>query len=227
MVAAHLFVADLDALDIDDRDRHHVDRVLRLRDGESVTASDGAGGQRPCRVVRKAGAAVSIDPVGPVAREPRPTPEAAVGFALVKHDRPEWIVQKLTECGIDRIVPFVATRTIVRWDDAKKAVNHERWTAVAREAAMQSRRTWLPVIDPIISLAALDPAEVVRADLGEGDPPAPDGRVVLIGPEGGWDDAERRRLPTTVSLGPHVLRAETAAIAAATLLVSRRNGLIA
>lgn len=225
-VAAHLLVDDLDRPEIADRDRHHVERVLRLRAGEVVSVTDGRGGQRTCRLAGSGGS-LDLTAEGEADRMERPAPEVAVGFALVKHDRPEWIVQKLTECGVDRIVPFVAARSVVRWDEEKRVAHHRRWVEVVREATMQSRRRWLPVVDPICDLDAFDPSEAVRADLDTAaSPPAADGRVVLIGPEGGWDDRERRSIPATVSLGPHVLRAETAAVAAAVLCVANRSGLV-
>jgi RsmE family RNA methyltransferase len=71
----------------------------------------------------------------------------AVAFAPVKGEKPEVIVQKLTELGIDQIIPLAPTRrSVVKWDDARAAKNEERLRKIAREAAMQSRRTWLPTI---------------------------------------------------------------------------------
>lgn len=220
-VAAHVFVASLDQPELDERDRHHLERVLRLRAGETVTASDGAGGWRRC-----AWADGALEPTGEVARDDRPSPPVAVGFALTKADKPEWVVQKLTETGVDRILPFVAERSVVRWDDAKAARNAERWRAVAREAAMQSRRVWLPVVEGPVPFAvvAAEPG-VALADMG-GEPPSLGRPVLLIGPEGGWSDAEREAGLPAVAVGPGVLRAETAAIAAGVVLCALRQGLV-
>ena len=224
--AAHVFLADLDDPIIDDADRHHLERVLRLRAGETVTASDGSGGLRVCTFV----AGGALEPAGDVDREPPPAPPIGVGFALVKGDKPEWVVQKLTECGVDRIVPFAAERSVVRWDEAKAARNLDRLRRVAREAAMQSRRRWLPEVEAVQPFAevALRPG-VGLADGGDDALPPDLTRwpTLLVGPEGGWSEAERAagegRL---VRLGPHVFRAETAAVAAGTVLAALRSGVV-
>jgi 16S rRNA (uracil1498-N3)-methyltransferase len=112
---------------------------------------------------------------------------------------------------------------VVRWD-AERAVKHvERLRRVAREAAMQCRRAWLPAIDDLQRFTELaDEAGVCIADRG-GGPVVLATPTVLVGPEGGWSDDERvRRLPS-VSLGPNVLRSETAAIVAGALLITLRG----
>ena len=224
--AAHVFVADLDDPVLDDADRHHLERVLRLRDGEGVTASDGRGGLRRCTFAAGGG----LRAEGDVERAPAPAPPLAVGFALVKAEKPEWVVQKLTECGVDRILPFVAERSIVRWDEAKAARNLERLRRVAREAAMQSRRRWLPEVAEVRPFAAVAAgASVALADGAEDAAPLDLARwtTVLVGPEGGWSDAERAAgVGRRVRFGPTVLRAETAAVAAGVLLSALRDGAI-
>lgn len=225
-VAAHVFVADLEVPELDEADRHHLERVLRLRAGETVTASDGRGGLQVCTFA----AGGRLEPAGDAAWEPTPLPAIGVGFALVKGEKPEWVVQKLTECGVDRILPFTAERSIVRWDEAKAARNVERLRRVAREAAMQSRRRWLPEVVPVQSFAAV--SEAAGAALADGDPAAesPDPArwsTVLIGPEGGWSDAERATAAGRfVRFGPNVLRAETAAVVAGAVLVALRSGVV-
>ena len=91
-----------------------------------------------------------------------------IGFALTKGDKPELVVQKLTELGVDRIVPFVAERSVVRWDDDKAARNVERWRAIAREAAAQAHRPWLPEVAEVRPFA-----EVVAAVGAAWTPPSP------------------------------------------------------
>jgi 16S rRNA (uracil1498-N3)-methyltransferase len=220
--AAHVFVADLTAPTLTDTDRHHLDHVLRLRAGESVTASDGAGGLLPCRYV----AGGALEPDGEPTYEDRPQPAIAVGFALVKSEKPEWIVQKLTECGVDRIAPFTAERSVVRWDEAKAERNVERLRRVAQEAAMQSRRRWLPVVDDVRPFDTLVTEGGALAD-AEGEPPSLAVPFVLVGPEGGWADAERRAANGRfVRFGRSILRSETAAIAAGVLLVGLRESVV-
>jgi 16S rRNA (uracil1498-N3)-methyltransferase len=220
---AHVFVADLSAPELSTGDRHHLERVLRVRVGEAVTASDGAGRWVACRWV--GGPTLEVD--GVVVVEPAPTPLVTVAFSPVKGDRPEWAVQKLTELGVDRIVPLVAARSVVRWTGDRGTAVVERWRRVAREAAMQSRRAWLPVVEEAGSFreAATWPGAVLA--VGGGDPPSLAHPVVLVGPEGGWDADELAAELPTVALGPNVLRTETAAVAAGTLLVALRSGLLA
>ena len=131
--AAHVFVADISTPMLDDDDQHHLARVLRLRDGEQVSASDGRGAWRICEWHDG-----SLRAAGDVQREPAPSQRVAVAFVPVKGDRPEWSVQKLTEIGVDEIIVLAPTRrAVVRWGDDK---HMQKLLKVAREASMQSRR---------------------------------------------------------------------------------------
>ncbi|MDQ3897691.1 MAG: 16S rRNA (uracil(1498)-N(3))-methyltransferase [Actinomycetota bacterium] len=182
--------------------------------------SDGAGGWRRCRF------GPTLEPVDEVARAPRPEPPVTVAFAVVKGERPEWAVQKLTEIGVDRIVPLQTARSVVRWPLGESAGPLARLRRVAREAAVQSRRLWLPVVDAVAPIAALaaEPGAVL-AHPG-GGPPSLERAKVLVGPEGGWDDDELARAPALVGLGPSVLRTETAAVVAGTLLCALRARIV-
>ena len=216
---AHAFVDDLDALALRDGDRHHLERVLRLRTGDELTVSDGAGRWRTCRF------GAQLEAVGPIETDTAPEPEITIGFALVKGDRNEWIVQKLTELGVDRIVPFRADRSIVQWDDAKRVRHHDRLVTVAREAAMQSRRAFLPTVEPLATFADLAARPGVALTERGGRPPTLARPVALVGPEGGWSDQELSAGKPQMGLGPTVLRAETAAMAAAAALCGLRSAL--
>jgi 16S rRNA (uracil1498-N3)-methyltransferase len=221
-VKAHVFVDDLGAPELSPDDRHHLERVLRLRVGDVITVSDGAGAWRECRF----GAALEL--VGEVIQDPQPMPPVVVGFAVVKGERTEWAVQKLTELGADRIVPFVAARSVVRWQpgDQRAARHVERLRRVAREAASQSRRAWLPVVEEVTTFdeVARRPGAAL-ADIS-GDAPAPPYGIVLVGPEGGWTPEELVTGLPRLRLAPHVLRVETGAIAAGALLSALRSGLV-
>ena len=214
--AAHVFVDQLDSPALGDDDQHHLGRVLRLRDGESVTASNGRGQWRAC--VWRDGA---LEVAGEVVASAPPSMRCAVAFTPVKGDRNEWAVQKLTEIGIDEVIILAPIQhSVVRWSDADKQLRKLR--VVAREAAMQSRRVWLP---NIVGLAALH--EVCA---GDGAAVAdPDGvalhagvSLVVVGPEGGFSEEELPAGVPRVQLGDTILRAETATLVAATLLVARR-----
>ena len=213
---AHVFVTDLDQPELDPRDRHHLERVLRLRPGAIVTLSDGAGRWRVARF------GLAVEPDGPIELVPAPEPLITIAFALVKAERPELAVQKLTELGVDRIVLYVADRSVVRWDDERAEHHMERLRRVAREASMQSRRVRLPGVVWSATFAAV--AEAPGAALAERDGAPVDlmHTTVLVGPEGGWSPRELDQGLPRVVLGPHVLRAETAAITAGALLVAAR-----
>lgn len=220
---AHVFVPDLDVPRLDVGDRHHLVNVLRLRPGQPVSAGDGAGRVRRCRV----GSGGELEPCDAVVVVPAPEPVLTVAVALTKGARPELAVQKLTELGVDRIVPFVAERSVVRWEGERAAHHHRRLLRVAREAAMQSRRAYLPRVDHVgdfTTLASLPGTVLCQRG---GRPPSLADRVVLVGPEGGWAAAELAAGLPTVGLGPQVLRAETAAIVVAALLVGLRSGMVA
>ena len=217
----HVFVDDLDRPVLSADDRHHLARSLRTRPGEPLTISDGRGRWRAARFGDE------VEAVGPVVEVPRPEPALTVALAPVKGQRPEWAVQKLTELGVDAIWLLVADRSVVRWQGDKAAAHAARLAKVAREAAMQSRRCDLPTVRagvPVAEAVAVPGAAMAHPG---GAPPGLDRPVVLIGPEGGWSEAELERAPGTVDLGPTVLRAETAAVVAASLLVGIRSGLVA
>jgi 16S rRNA (uracil1498-N3)-methyltransferase len=217
----HVFVESLDELQLSTADAHHLSASLRLRDGDPLTVTDGDGNWRQCRF------GSSLVPIGEVIQVPRLEPQLTICFALIKGARPELIVQKLTELGIDRILPFEAARSVVRSDPARVVKQMERLRRVAREAAMQSRRVRLPEVgtpqtfDQVASLAG-----AARCSPG-GRQLTRDDACLLIGPEGGWADPEIAAVADEVDLGPQVLRAETAALAAATLSTALRSGVIA
>jgi 16S rRNA (uracil1498-N3)-methyltransferase len=231
--SAHLFVDSpgglADAVDVAGEDGHHLARVLRLRVGETVTVADGAGTWRPYRV-GVVGPVVRLDAAGDPDREPALRPGLAVAFALTKGDKPELAVQKLTELGVDRILPVVAERSVARPDAGRAASALERWRRIAREAARQCRRATLPVVEelgPLLALAG-HPAVVVAERGGGpagalGSPPGGE-LLVVVGPEGGLSAPEVDRLGPwgRLGLGPHILRAETAALAAATAVAAVR-----
>lgn len=218
-----VFVDDVDEPRLRDDDRHHLERVLRVRTGESIVVSDGAGRWREARLL----GAGEVELVGDAHRAERPAPTITIAFAITKGERPEVAVQKLTELGADRIIPFAAARSVARWDGDRAAKHVERLRRIAREASMQCRRPWLPEVADAIAFAdaiALPGAAIADAD---GAPPTLERPTVLIGPEGGWSAEERACGLPAVALGSHVLRAETAAMAAAALLAGQRARLIA
>jgi 16S rRNA (uracil1498-N3)-methyltransferase len=229
--AGHVFVETLaDRLDVDGADGHHLARVLRLRPGEVVTAADGRGTWRPYTVKKVSGTGVHLEARSHPVVEPEPAPRLAVAFALTKGGKPELTVQKLTELGVDRILPVLSQRSVARPDRARAGGAVARWRRLAREAARQCRRARLPEVAELSPLAELlGHAALVVAERG-GIPPAglpspPGGELlVVVGPEGGLAPAEIEELApwALLDLGPLVLRAETAALAAAAILRTGR-----
>jgi 16S rRNA (uracil1498-N3)-methyltransferase len=220
--AAHVIVADVESPELDDDDRHHIRAVLRLRPGQTVSATDGRGAWRPCRY-QADGALV---PDGEVIRTSRPHPQLTVGFPPVKGDRPEWAVQKLTEIGIDRIIILRTQRGVVRWDAGRADHHLARLRAVIRQAVMQSRQVWVPELDGPEDAASLLGRPDVAIGAQTGTPPTLAAPMLLVGPEGGWSPDEEARATTLVRLGPGVLRTESAAVAAGVLLAALRSGLV-
>ncbi|MDE3065444.1 MAG: 16S rRNA (uracil(1498)-N(3))-methyltransferase [Acidobacteriota bacterium] len=207
---AQFRVPDLAAPALGRDDDHHLRRVLRARDGEEVVVTDGRGSWRLCAV-----APDGLVALGDVGTDPAPAP-TALYLSPVAGDRAEWALAKATELGVARVVPLLARRAAPRFSGAARAKTLARWRRVAAEAAGQCRRTHELVVDEPVGVGEV-PAGVCVADVG-GSSEWSGVRAVAVGPEGGWEPdewgAERRRL----SLGPSVLRAETAGVVAAALI---------
>jgi 16S rRNA (uracil1498-N3)-methyltransferase len=215
--AAHVFVGSLAAPQLCDEDDHHLRRVLRIRGSDVITVGDGVGGWVTATLGAD-GVRVESDPVV------EPTPRsAAVLSAIPKGDRVEWMVQKLTEVGATSIGFIDCARSVVHWDTERGRRQVERLRRIAREAAMQSRRVWLPEILGVvpIALAGRNPgcaiADPDGAELGA------DVDTVLVGPEGGFTADELALVPRRVSLSGNVLRVETAALVAVVMLTLRNE----
>jgi len=221
--AAQVFVADPARPVLAAGDLHHLAKVLRLRGGEAVVAGDGRGAWCLCRFRSAADESLALEPDGDMQLEAPEASPVTVAFAPAKGDRPEWVVQKLTELGVDRIVVLAADRSVVRWEGARAEKAVSRLGRVAVEAAAQSRRVWLPeILGPhSVREAAGAFRGLALAERGGAAPGALTG--LAVGPEGGWSQDERSLGLETVSLGEHVLRAETAAVAAAVTLCAGRS----
>jgi 16S rRNA (uracil1498-N3)-methyltransferase len=223
--AAQVFVADLDrpALTLDQA--HHLGRVLRLSATETVVAADGAGRWRSCRFVER-GDGSQLVVTGEISVAEAPRPGVGVALPLLKGERLEWAVQKLTEVGVDRLVLLEASRAVVRWGRDKADKGRRRLEKVAVFAAAQSRRAFLPVLTgPVVLGELAEEGGLALAEPGGGAPSLAR-PLVAVGPEGGWGAEELRLGLPLVDLGPTVLRAETAAVAAGVLLGALRAGTV-
>jgi len=219
--AAHVFVDQLDGDHLEPDDAHHLVKVLRIRESDVISVSDGRGSW----------ATATLRPDGELGLlegphfVPAPTHRLGVAFVPVKGEKPELVVQKLTEIGIDDIYPLAPTAySVVKWEADRAEKHHVRLAKVAREAAMQSRRVWLPEVHRVQMLANLMADHTVAFAEPGGVLLDASHHLVVVGPEGGFSHEELHGAPATVSLGESVLRAETAAIVAGTLMVSLRRG---
>jgi 16S rRNA (uracil1498-N3)-methyltransferase len=220
--SAHVMVtpdqlASVGAVLIDSATEHHLRRVLRLRDGEQVSVSDGAGRWLMATVV-VAGSVLRLEPTTEIVAEPARVEPITIATAMPKGDRLDWLVQKVTELGVDRIALLHAERSVVRWKPERASSQLDRLQRISDEACRQSRRVWRVTIDaPVDAISVL--GQFAVAEPGGRDV-APGDRSVAIGPEGGWSPAEVDQAAELVTLGPNILRTETAAVAASTLCVT-------
>jgi len=209
---------------------HHARTVLRLRPGATVRVFDGRGAEYEAMLDTVERAGVTGRVTGAVATRPESPLAVTLALSPLKGDRMELAIQKATELGVAAIRPVVTARTDAAARPALQGARQDRWDKVASGAAEQCGRATVPDVAPTVMLAAfLDapPAgtRVVLLERDEGQPPLgriprPEALTILVGPAGGWEPAEIARLAasgfTAVSLGPRILRAETAAIAGLT-----------
>jgi 16S rRNA (uracil1498-N3)-methyltransferase len=196
--------------------------VVAIGNGRGLMATGRVVSATPSELVIEVDAVDQVD---------RPSPTLTLAQALAKGDRDELAVQASTELGIDGVIPWAAERSVSRWDGPKIAKGRERWGAIAREAAKQSIRPWVPGVAEFLTskqLTAL--ASSKRMLVLEPTAQLPltsvraDGRdlIVVVGPEGGLSDAELNRLSDAgaelVRLGETVLRTSTAGPAAIAVL---------
>jgi 16S rRNA (uracil1498-N3)-methyltransferase len=216
---------------------HHAVAVRRLRVGERLVLTDGAGTVAE-GVVESTGKRVFAVRVEEVRREPRPAPEVVVVQAIPKGDRGELAVEVLTEVGVARVVPWGAARSVAVWKGERAVKSLARWRSTAREAGKQARRSWsVEVAEPartadvVALVAAADLAvvlhEAASTPLASVEVPATGRVVVVVGPEGGLTDEEVDALvgagAVSVRLGAEVLRTSTAGVAAVAALLSRTS----
>jgi len=234
---AHLYIDEElddakvgDTVSLTQAEARHAVTVSRLKVGETIAISNGAGLTVSGPITVAEHTELSIE-VAEAQHTPRSTPAVFLAQALAKADRDELAVQVATELGIDGVIPWSAARSISRWQGAKVAKGRDRWAAIVREASKQSLRTWLPdVLDLVTTkqLAAfasstrmlvLEPtATETLSDLVVDDRDI----VLVVGPEGGVADHELELLTaagaSTVRLGSEVLRTSTAGPAALAVL---------
>ena len=221
----------------DAEESRHLSRVLRLRPGDTVVATDGAGRDYTVRLD-----SVGETTSGTVLDAAPGTPPSPLAITLVqgvpKGDKMEAIIRAATELGVARVWPALCERTIVRLEPSRWRDRARRWQRVAREAAKQCGRAVLPEVEtprPLaeclagreradLALCFWEGGGVALADV-LGSAPAPRSALIVVGPEGGLAPAEveaaRARGLTIASLGPRILRTETAGSAIVAILQAR------
>jgi len=240
MARRRFFVPEIrrGAAELTGSDAEHLVRVLRAEVGQVYEISDDRNVYlAEIEIARKS--VVSFQVIEKL-EDPPPSVHISLVAALFKFDRFEWLVEKATELGVSAIQPFEAARTDHGLAQAS-AKRLQRWEKIALEASQQSRRAHLPVIQPTMRWQeALEVQGNVRLLLDESNKApavlqllpyersATDRVVLLVGPEGGWTEGEREQAIeagwVSCSLGPSVLRAETAAVAALAVVQAAWSG---
>ena len=224
---------------IEGGDARHIAGALRMTPGETLTLCDGAGTDYVCTItaVDRETVTLSVDSATPTTAEPSLAVTLYMG--LPKGDKMELIIQKCVELGVTAIVPVATSRCIVKLDGKDAAKKQARWQKIANEAAGQSGRGILPVVEtPITWKQALTRFEKENTLLcyeGGGQPigklvsPADTAVSLVVGPEGGFDPAEVEAVTAIggkiATLGPRILRCETAPIAALAVLMEKSGNM--
>jgi 16S rRNA (uracil1498-N3)-methyltransferase len=250
-VSAHRFYISpahwsLKALALNERESHHCVDVLRLAPGSRVVVFNGQGLEITAEILSIEKSRVRLKPLLTVKTPPLPC-AVTLAQAVPKGKNMDLIIQKATELGVAKIVPLLSERTVVQVDPADFQRRLEKWQQVVIEAAKQCGQNWLPqVVDPVTPkqfLAEPDRFEVLLiASLQEGARSFksvlneyrdqhgrnPNSALMLIGPEGDFTPAESALAKTAgcipVTLGPIVLRAETAALFSLSVLSYELQG---
>lgn len=209
----------------------HLQTVLRVKPGEHLTLFDGQGRTRLADVTSVVKHGLTLSALAPAHEHPRPACRITLFACVSKGSRMDWTVEKAVELGVSAIVPVLSGRTVVRLDAEEGLVKAERWSRVAEEAARQCGAAWLPEIAAPVPfkaslpgvtdtrptfVAALTPTARPLREALAAHASAPPRAGWFVGPEGDFTPAELDALLAAgalpVSLGPQVLRAETACL---------------
>lgn len=226
-------------IEITGDDVQHITKVLRLKEGAELIISAGDGREYTGRILNTGKEYVQVKIVSGRKSASEPPLKVTLCQGLCKGDKMDYIIQKSTELGIAVIIPVATKRTVVRLTPAKAAERQARWQKIAEEAAKQSQRAAIPAVEKVQTLTevlakadgqlllvpwegetAQSLKEVIRKTAAE---KYKGGIAFLIGPEGGLDDGEiaacRARGALPVTLGPRILRTETAGLAVLTMIL--------
>ena len=219
----------------------HLRESLRLQPGERLSVTDDRGTRYQTEIVEVTHGILTGRILDSTSAPATTGPSIILAQALLKGEKMDWVIQKATELGTERIVPVLASHSVVRPRADRIEHQRARWQRIALEAAQQSERWSVPAIDePATMTRLLSDSSTARSKimLAERSSGSSLNRValsntgdiwLLIGPEGGWEDKELDQALgegfVPINLGPRILRAETAAVAAMSVLQSRLGGL--
>ncbi|MEM1348956.1 MAG: 16S rRNA (uracil(1498)-N(3))-methyltransferase [Myxococcota bacterium] len=222
-------------LELSDAAAHYLRDVLRLSQGEVVELFDGRGRVLRAALARVDALSVFVDITRDARSDHGESPVSLTLYqAIPKGDRWEWVLEKVTELGIERIVPLHTQRSVVRVPEGKQAKKLERWARIAQSAARQCGRTRTPEIDAprttgkagaaldydLTLLCSTDPG-ALALDVALETHAEARHIALFVGPEGGWTAQEERLLEAAgavrVTMGPRILRSETAGVVAVAL----------
>ncbi|MFZ5642239.1 MAG: 16S rRNA (uracil(1498)-N(3))-methyltransferase [Bacillota bacterium] len=223
-------------------DVKHMTKVLRLRTGDAIDLLDGTGRGANAVIEHIGKDEVHCQKVGPFTPGGEPPVDVILVQGLAKGDKMDLIIQKSTELGVSGIIPLISQRTVVRVEQDRVSGKHSRWQRVAMEAAKQCRRARIPVVYSPCNLGevlkkippdgfSLLPWEGERiVPLKRALPEDSPGKVYLfIGPEGGFEASEVEEAANhgvvSVSLGPRILRTETAGMTCLSILMHKYGDL--
>ncbi|MGX6442803.1 16S rRNA (uracil(1498)-N(3))-methyltransferase [Neobacillus sp. K501] len=217
---------------IDGEDRHHIIKVMRMEIDDNIICVEPDGKAAVCKIVKITDEQVVADVVQWMDETPELPISVTISSGLPKGDKLEWIIQKGTELGAHEFLPFAAKRSIVKWDEKKAAKKIERWQKIAKEAAEQSHRSYLPEVDiPVSFNTLLEKGKYFNYKLVAFEEESRNGEtstfsatlqkmkkgdslLFVFGPEGGLTEDEVQALKdhdfAICGLGPRILRTETA-----------------
>jgi len=224
---------NIENLTLTGEEAHHCAEVMRCRAGDRIIVFDGAGTEAEAEILSTSKGAVALWS-RLVSQTARPPARLTLGQAIPKGKNMDLIIQKATELGASRIVPLLSERTVVQLDGDDLAKKQEKWQRVAIEACKQCGQNWVPEVaepvsveqfikkttDPFRLVAAISSSarslKEILADWQEERGCRPDAATLLVGPEGDFTPAEVSLALgagfSPLSLGPIILRSETAAI---------------
>lgn len=220
-------------------DSRHIITVLRKRQGDCVPVTDAEGVTYECRIKKADSQQTLMEPLHRTGEKTESSGRVILAAGLLKNDKFEWVVQKATELGVSAIVPVQMAHCVVKLNDTRRKERCLRWQRIAQEAAKQCGRNDIPDVTDVLSftevldtygtMPVIIPFEKETRPLRECCAAVRTGDVVIcIGPEGGFSAGEiaaasMREQCQTVSLGPRILRAETAAIASLAIIMYERG----